>query len=404
MKILLIEDNEQDQKIISRYLHKAGFSDIVIAESGEKGIERALEINPDIIVLDTMLPGIDGFETCRQLKQIHKLPAKVIIGTGRIDAVDANKAHRMGANEYCVKTSDCAELITIIQRWVPSSEAILEKVVEKASDRLSVEDITPETISASWGLEKTANAVRILYRELEKKNEELKVLDKLKSEFVSMVSHELRTPLTIIRGAVSQVVDGIYGDISAQQKEKLLMAVRNTDILRRIIDDLLDLAKLEAHEVKLNKQRFNLVDLVKEVHANFSSLTQQKGLDFKIHYSKDIMEIEADRDRIVQVLTNLVGNALKFTEKGKIEIIVKDHDDHLECAVVDTGDGISEDDLKKVFGRFQQFGHSHGTTREGTGLGLSICKSIMELHKGTIHVESHLGKGSKFIFTLPHKS
>ncbi len=219
-----------------------------------------------------------------------------------------------------------------------------------------------------------------------------------------MVSHELRTPLTIIRGAVSQVVDGIYGDISAQQKEKLSMAVRNTDILRRIIDDLLDLAKLEAHEVKLTKQRFNLVDLVKEVHGNFSSLIQQKGLDFKIHYPKDMMEIEADRDRIVQVVTNLVANALKFTEKGKIEIIVKDHADHLECAVVDTGDGISEDDLKKVFGRFQQFGHSHGTTREGTGLGLSICKSIMELHKGTIHVESQLGKGSKFIFTLPHKS
>jgi signal transduction histidine kinase len=401
-KILVIDDNEQDQKIIHRYLQKAGYQKIVIADSGEKGVHSALVESPDIILIDTLLPGIDGFETCHQIKQINKCSAQVVMMTGRMDAVDADKARLMGADDYCVKTSDCAAVLEAVHH-VCQGFGSQESPLAETRPIAPVDESNNEQIYSEWGLEKTNQAIKALYRELEKKNEELKELDNLKSEFVSTVSHELRTPLTIIKGAIGQVLDGIYGDIKPEQRDKLAMALKGTNLLQRIIDDLLDIAKLEAKKVRLNKNLFDMNDMVLEVQNSFLALAAKKGLSIRTSFSKTQIAIWADRDRIIQVLTNLVSNAIKFTEQGCIDIRIDDFGDHVLCSVKDTGRGIAEDDLPKVFDRFQQFGKSYAPGQEGTGLGLSIAKYLVELHKGTISVNSELGVGSSFFFTLPRE-
>lgn len=404
-KILVIDDNEQDQKIILRYLQKSGYRIVVTADSGEKGLEQAGKESPELILLDTLLPGIDGFETCRRLKE-YRAGFKIIMMTGRVDAVDADKASRMGADDYCVKTSDCAAILEAVFRiQAKASDAAVHPAVR--SEAVSVQStaaLPSGPITTEWGLDKTNQAIKALYRELEKKNQELKELDNLKSEFVSTVSHELRTPLTIIKGAISQVLDGIYGEISIQQREKLAMALKGTNLLRRIIDDLLDIAKLEAKKVKLNTTFFYLDDAVREVCQSFLAMANQKGLDLRMNLPQDKVTFKADRDRIVQILTNLLGNAVKFTEKGQIEIAVQDFPDHVSVTVTDTGRGISEQDQLKVFDRFQQFGKSFAPGQEGTGLGLSITKNLVELHRGVISVKSELGKGTTFLLNLPKET
>jgi signal transduction histidine kinase len=251
-----------------------------------------------------------------------------------------------------------------------------------------------------WASQKTNEGIRILYKDLERKNQELQKLDQLKSDFVSTVSHELRTPLTTMREAVCLLLDGVVGQISQDQREILTICLNDIDRLKRIIDNLLDISKIEAGKIKLERRLTDIVDVIKGVSAFFAPRFKSRGLDLKISLPAQL-EVYIDRDKIIQVLNNLVGNALKFAEKGQVEIALTDKGDYLECRVCDTGKGIAEDDLPKVFGKFQQFGRTAGPGEKGTGLGLAICKGIIEMHKGDIWVESALGEGTKFIFSLP---
>jgi len=235
-------------------------------------------------------------------------------------------------------------------------------------------------------------------------NKELKRLDQMKSEFIATVSHELRTPLTSIREGVSQVLDGILGETTKEQEEFLNISLSNIDRLKRIIDNLLDISKIEAGKVELNKELVDIVSLAKEVSLTFAPLAKSKGIEIKTLFPGEAIKIYADKDRIIQVFTNLVNNALKFTQQGYIEIAILDKGDNVECHVSDTGRGISEEDLPKTFNRFQQFGREAGSGEKGTGLGLPIAKGILEMHFGSIRAESQLKKGTKFTFTLPKYS
>lgn len=256
----------------------------------------------------------------------------------------------------------------------------------------------------TWGLTKTNEAIKVLYKELEKKNQELQKLDQLKSDFVNAVSHELRTPLTTIREVISQVLDGILGATTSEQREFLSICLEDVDRLKRIIDDLLDISKLEAGKVQLNKEEVDIVSLAKAVIATFYPKAKLKNLEIREKFPDEKALAYVDKDSIIQVFTNLIGNAFKFTEKGSIEISVTDNPEYVECCVADTGRGISEDDLPKVFSKFQQFNRMDGPGEKGTGLGLSISKSIIDLHRGKMWVESKLNQGTKFIFTLPKQN
>lgn len=248
---------------------------------------------------------------------------------------------------------------------------------------------------------KEALEIENLKKEIEYKNQELSRLNDLKNEFVSTVSHELRTPLAIIREATSQVLDQTLGKINTKQKRFLAISLDGIDRLGRIVDDLLDISKIEAGKLTLRRELTDIVKLAKEVQSNFLNQARGKGLELKLRCSSDRVEMYIDRDRITQVFTNLLSNALKFTDQGSIEMIISENEHVVECCVLDTGKGISQEDLPRVFSKFEQFNREFGPGEKGTGLGLAISKGIVETHQGQIRVESALSKGAQFIFTLP---
>jgi len=278
-------------------------------------------------------------------------------------------------------------------------------IMRDITDRKQAEEKLKEAMAnletQAWGLKKTNEAIKLLYKELEKKSKKLQDLDKLKSEFISTVSHELRTPLSITKEGISLVLDNIPGKINEKQQRILSTAKDNIDRLARIINSLLDISKIEAGKIDLERGKLNLNDLINNVVNLFEPKMKQKGLEFKTNLAKEVINIYADSDRINQVFINLVANAIKFTNEGYIEISVEEKGNEIECSVRDTGIGISEDDLTQVFSKFQQFGRTAGAGEKGTGLGLSIAKGIIEMHNGKIWLNSGLGKGTKFSFTLP---
>ena len=230
---------------------------------------------------------------------------------------------------------------------------------------------------------------------------EAKKGEKLKDEFISTVSHELRTPLSITKEGISLVLDGVSGEVNKKQKQILATAKRNIDRLAGIINELLDISKIESGRMTFERRMVDITDLIKQVIASFKPKAKGKGLQLKADLAKDEINVYADPDKIIQVLTNLVANAIRFTEKGYIEISAVEKKDFVECAVADTGVGILKDDLPRTFDRFRQFGRTAGAGEKGTGLGLSIAKGIVEMHNGKIWVASEPDKGSRFTFTLP---
>lgn len=239
----------------------------------------------------------------------------------------------------------------------------------------------------------------VLLRDVSKERE----IEQMKSDFVSLVSHELRTPLVAIKGAADNLLDGLAGELNDTQKDCLVLSKRNIDRLNRLISDLLDISRIEAGKIQLNKQPADAASIVKDVLGLFQASAKEKNIALESLLSEELPLVTIDSDKINQVLTNLVGNALKFTPaQGKIIVKVFRAENFLRVEVKDTGVGIPKQDLEKVFDKFYQVDRNKSfTSVKGTGLGLPISKGIVERHGGKIWAESEAGQGSKFIFTLP---
>ncbi|MBN4059362.1 PAS domain S-box protein, partial [Dehalococcoides mccartyi] len=232
---------------------------------------------------------------------------------------------------------------------------------------------------------------------------ERRAVERMKEEFVSTVSHELRTPLTSIRGALGLLDGTMLVDASKQVKRMLQIGISNTDRLSRLINDILDLERLEAGKTELELEEFLVADLVERTIESLQVLANDAGINLSADI--DEMTLVADNDKVTQVLTNLVSNAIKFSEKGQpVNVTATISDEEIKISVIDEGRGIPEDSLDSVFGRFQQIDASDSKQKGGTGLGLAICKGIIELHGGRIWAENNPGPGSKFVFTLPRNA
>ena len=227
-----------------------------------------------------------------------------------------------------------------------------------------------------------------------------KELEQTKDGFVNMVSHELQTPVAIVRECISQVVEGMHDGLNPKQKEVLGTALKSLDRLSRLVRDTLNISRIESGKMALKKERFDMGALIKEVTGSFRLSVLEKGLGLKETLPQNKIEILADRDKITEILTNLIGNAVKFTDKGSVDVTLADGPQQIEVAVSDSGTGISREDMGKLFHKFEQFGKA-AAEGKGTGLGLVITRSLIELHGGKITVGSEPGKGSKFSFTLP---
>ena len=239
-------------------------------------------------------------------------------------------------------------------------------------------------------------------QDLRSANDRLRELDQLKSSFVSIVSHELRTPMTSIKGLVENMLDGLTGDLNDRQTFYLGRVKYNIERLTRMINDLLDLSRIEAGRMNLHQSAVNIGSLAREVVETLQPLAQERSLILEAQVAAAIGIIQGDRDKLIQIFTNLINNALKFTESpGTVTVEVRQRgDDMIQTCVIDTGCGISPEEQQIIFERFYR-GQSSEMKNRGAGLGLAITRSLVELHGGSIWVESALGEGSRFYFILP---
>ncbi len=240
-----------------------------------------------------------------------------------------------------------------------------------------------------------------LFREIEDKGHQLEIASQHKSQFLANMSHELRTPLNAILGYTELIVDDIYGEVPEKIRDILERVQKSGQHLLSLINAVLDLSKIEAGQLALSISDYSIKEVVYTAMTSVESLAAEKQLTLSLELGPDLPTGKGDERRITQVLLNLLGNAIKFTETGEVKIHVTKVDDTFLIAVSDTGPGISEADRDMIFEEFQQADSSSTKQKGGTGLGLAIAKRIIEMHDGRIWVESSLGKGSTFRFTLP---
>lgn len=239
-------------------------------------------------------------------------------------------------------------------------------------------------------------------RELEDVNVHLQELDRLKSMFIASMSHELRTPLNSIIGFTGIILMGMAGDISEEQKKQLTIVKNSADHLLSLVNDVIDVSKVEAGIAELDVGEFNLSEIIWDLHDSFKVAAQDKNLELSVN-TPDSLMISSDERRVKQIIMNLLSNAIKFTDEGKVEVEVAKINGIAEITVKDTGMGINGEDMDKLFRAFSQIYVEGRPKQEGTGLGLYLSKKIANILGGEIGAESDFGKGSKFTFTVPRK-
>ena len=240
-----------------------------------------------------------------------------------------------------------------------------------------------------------------LEEKVRERTQELEIASKHKSQFLANMSHELRTPLNAILGYTELIQDAIYGEVPQKVGEILGRVQVSGQHLLGLINDILDLSKIEAGQLQLSLSAYSMKDVVQNVFVSIEALAAEKRLQLQVDIPSDLPPGNGDVQRITQVLLNLAGNAIKFSDKGQVAIGVVAENGSFLVSVSDTGPGISTEEQRRIFEEFQQADSSSTKNKGGAGLGLAIAKRFVELHGGKIWVESRLGEGSKFCFTLP---
>lgn len=273
----------------------------------------------------------------------------------------------------------------------------IERTASEISRGNYAERVRVETADEISDLAKTINT---LAERLERVEQERHHLEQVRNDFLANVSHELRTPLTAIQGFLEALQDGLVEDEEARQKYYAVMYAETLQV-NRLVDDLFDLMKLENNEVALARFPLNAGEVLQKVAFAFQPQAEEKGLELVVEVPESLPRIYADKDRFAQIVKNLLNNALKFTEAGEIRLSTSAADGWVQFSVRDTGIGISADDLPRIWERFFKVDRGRSKKNKGTGLGLAIVKELVELHDGTIEVESALGEGTTFHFWIP---
>jgi signal transduction histidine kinase len=239
---------------------------------------------------------------------------------------------------------------------------------------------------------------------LEKLNSDLQEASRIKSEFMAAMSHELRTPLNIIMGNIELMKDKFFGDITESQHKSLTQITHHSQVLLKLINNVLTVTKIEAGKMHVESNAVEVEDVVTNVKDYTEQLGRNGSVQVLWNVEPQLPPLRTDAIKLEEILQNLIGNAYKFTPQGKIEIFVRNLKDkkRLEFAVADTGLGIDEKDLEKIFEEFHQLKEAHTGNFDGFGLGLNIVKKYLDLMQGDIRVDSRPGRGTTFTFTLPY--
>ena len=302
------------------------------------------------------------------------------------DERNSGKAHQRAVANQC-KSAACTPLM--IGEDVIGTLTVIRNKKKKAFDENDLSLINMLAAQAAAAIQNAR-----LY-------EQAQEADRLKSAFLASMSHELRTPLNSIIGFTGILLQGLVGNLNPEQTKQMRMVQSSANHLLELINDILDISKIEAGQLTISLGKFNLRETIEKVIQTVSPLANKKGLELSSKIGPKVGQIVSDRRRIEQILINLVNNAIKFTEKGKVGVICQVKGEWIETQVFDTGIGIKEEDQKLLFKPFQQVDTGLSREYEGTGLGLAICKRLVNKLGGEIFVESVAGKGSTFKFTLP---
>jgi signal transduction histidine kinase len=360
---------------------------VVTARSGREALGLLLKHRFGLVMLDVHLPDMDGFELATLLKQNDRcrdIPLVFITAAAQAEA-DVTRGYAAGAVDFLFMPIE-PELLRA------RLKALLDQFWQQRTLTLYVDEIT------QLNHELSASA-----RELERANEELKRLSEAKSEFVASVSHDLRTPLTTIIEGIALNEDGTLGPLNDKQKKFLGLAREEAERLSGMVNDILDVARIEAGKVLPDRTKVDVTGMIDRVRRNFDTLATKKGLHLKVELPPQLPPVLCDAEHYDRILTNLLSNAVKFTPAdGTVWVrAAKGPEGQVVTSVSDTGVGIPRDQRSRVFGRFEQVRRPVVSPVAGSGLGLSLCKDLVQLNNGTIGFESDEGRGSTFHFSLP---
>lgn len=313
--------------------------------------------------------------------------------------------------EEYLKDKDIKTLCSA-EEWERLKEANVRQkgIVDHFETKIRRKDGTEFDIDVSISIYKDENDIVIgsigVFRDIStRKQAEREIIEanKIRSDFVSMVSHELKTPITAIKGSLGIVLEGATGEINDEQKEFLDTAMKNLLRLDCLVNDVLDYQKLEMGRTKIILELNNLNELVLKMKDSYIKKAQEKSLDLNVMLADNLPEFLFDKIQIEKVIRNFMENALKFTEKGSISIIIIEKVGSVNVSVVDQGQGIKEEDINKLFKVFGQLSTGDKRKPGSTGMGLALAKYIVEKHGGNVWVTSKIGEGSSFSFSLPIK-
>lgn len=356
--ILVIDDEEAMRDSCSQVLIKEGYQ-VETAGDGETGLQKVIELKPDLILVDLKMPGVCGIEVLEKVRDIDpNIIAVVITGFATIDS--AVESMKQGAYDFLPKPFTPDELRLIVKRGLEKRKLTLEAAT---------------------------------LREEKKRMEE---------NFITMVSHELRTPLVDIQQYFEVILGGITGEVAIKQRKMLGRVRERIDALLKLINDWLDMTRIKAGEVVGKFEPLDISSILTDIIGFMRPEAEMKKIALEIDVTTSLNKVKGDKESLKMMFTNLISNGIRFNhEGGSVLIKAKEQEDHIIVEVSDTGIGILKENLPFIFDEFFRVKSDKTRHIDGTGLGLSIVKKIVEVHSGSIKVESELGKGSTFFVILP---
>ncbi|MEK8019797.1 MAG: hybrid sensor histidine kinase/response regulator [Candidatus Parabeggiatoa sp.] len=419
--ILIIDDTPENVTILLHMLSDVGFK-VLVAQNGQEGIKRATLAHPDLILLDVIMPDMDGFEVCNRLKAQEDLKnIPIIFMTAMNQTSYKITGFEVGAADYITKPFHHPELLARITAHLKPHKLqqqlskqnlqfkqLNEQLQQELLKRKQAESELEQALEALQA-EKNLLSVHVEERtvELKKANTELTRALRIKEEFLANMSHELRTPLTAILGISEELQEKIYGTLNDKQIKSLCTIKDRGHHLLALINDILDLSKIDADKLILNIDNVSVNDVCQTSLQMTKEAAYQKHILVSTTFKSVVESIQADERRLIQILVNLLSNAVKFTpEGGSIQLEVKGNieQNRVQFSVQDTGIGIAEEDIEQTFEAFVQLDGALNRMQEGTGLGLSLVDRLTKMHGGEVFVESQVGKGSCFTVSLPWKT
>jgi signal transduction histidine kinase len=402
VKLLLVDDRQENLLALQAILEPLGQT-LVLAHSGEEALKCVLQHEFACILLDVQMPEMNGFDTAQIIKSREKSRYIPIIFLSAINKEDSYvfKGYSMGAVDYVFKPFNPdvlrSKVAVFVDLYLKQQQIMEQAEMLAESQRREMElEHRAELLEAEA---KSAAQLAELNKQLKERQKELEQAMGVRNRFYASMSHELRTPINAVIGYSTLMIDNIYGPLNEKQREGLQRTLRAARHLLELVNDVLDLSKIEAGKIELAMQPVNIPNLVEDLFVTVRPLADEHGTTLTFERDDDEMTVVTDPRRVRQILLNLLSNAIKFGLKKPITVkCTRDDDGGVSIAVIDEGEGISDEDQPRIFEEFVQVSPSQ---QPGTGLGLPISRRLAMLLDGSLEVKSEPGAGSTFTLHLP---